>query len=163
MARPVSYPFARLMRQVTGRLARNQRGSVIIELAFIAPILATMIVGVVDLSAAYGRKLVLEQAAQRAVEKIMQTTGEDTVDDTIRNEAAAAAGIPVSQVTVTFTMTCAGTVTNYATECADTSTQVRYIELSLWDTYTPIIPATFTGMNSDGTYTLTAKNGIRTQ
>ena len=153
----------RLAHNLPRKLARNQRGSVIIELAFIAPILATMIVGVVDLSAAYSRKLVLEQAAQRAVEKIMQTTGEDTVDDTIRNEAAAAAGIPVSQVSVTFTMTCAGTVTDYATECANSATQVRYIELSLWDTYTPIIPATFTGMNSDGTYTLTAKNGIRTQ
>ena len=153
----------RLFRRPMRNLARNQRGSVIIELAFIAPILATMIVGIVDLSAAYGRKLVLEQAAQRAVEKIMQTTGEDTVDDTIRNEAAAAAGIPVSQVTVAFTMTCAGVVTNYATQCTDNTTEVRYIEISLWDTYTPIIPATFTGMNSDGTYTLTATNGIRTQ
>ena len=153
----------RLARNVPLNLARNQRGSVIIELAFIAPILATMIVGVVDLSAAYGRKLVLEQAAQRAVEKIMQTTGEDTVDATIRNEAAAAAGIPVSQVTVSFTLTCNGVSTDYATKCADASTAVRYIEISLWDTYTPIIPATFTGMNSDGTYTLTAKNGIRTQ
>ena len=153
----------RLADNLPRKLARNQRGSVIIELAFIAPILATMIVGIVDLSAAYGRKLVLEQAAQRAVEKIMQTTGEDTVDDTIRNEAAAAAGIPVSQVSVAFTMTCAGVSTNYATQCTDNSTEVRYIEISLWDTYTPIIPATFTGMNSDGTYTLTAKNGIRTQ
>jgi Flp pilus assembly protein TadG len=153
----------RLARNVPLHLARNQRGSVIIELAFIAPILATMIVGVVDLSAAYGRKLVLEQAAQRAVEKIMQTTGEDTVDATIRNEAAAAAGIPVSQVTVAFTMTCNGVSTNYATQCADNSTEVRYIEISLWDKYTPIIPATFAGMNSDGTYTLTATNGIRTQ
>ena len=153
----------RLAHNVPRKLARDQRGSVIIELAFIAPILATMIVGIVDLSAAYGRKLVLEQAAQRAVEKIMQTTGEDTVDDTIRNEAAAAAGIPVSQVSVAFTMTCAGVSTNYATQCTDNSTEVRYIEISLWDTYTPIIPATFTGMNSDGTYTLTAKNGIRTQ
>ncbi len=153
----------RLAHNLSRKLARNQRGSVIIELAFIAPILATMIVGVVDLSAAYGRKLVLEQAAQRAVEKIMQTTGEDTVDATIRNEAAAAAGIPVSQVTVAFTMTCAGVSADYATQCTDNTTEVRYIEISLWDTYTPIIPATFTGMNSDGTYTLTAKNGIRTQ
>jgi Flp pilus assembly protein TadG len=57
----------RFIRRPMRNLASNQRGSVIIELAFIAPILATMIVGVVDLSAAYGRKLVLEQAAQRAV------------------------------------------------------------------------------------------------
>ena len=40
-----------LAHNLPRKLARNQRGSVIIELAFIAPILATMIVGVVDLSA----------------------------------------------------------------------------------------------------------------
>ena len=131
----------RLAHNLPRKLTRNQRGGVIIELAFIAPILATMIVGIVDHSAAYGRKLVLEQAAQRAVEKIMQTTGESTVDDTVRNEAAAAAGIPVSQVTVAFTMTCAGAPADYTTQCTDNSTEVRYIEISLWDTYTPDHPS----------------------
>ena len=145
------------------RLRSDERGAAVIELALIAPVLATMTVGVLDLSTAFSRKLALEQAAQRGVEKVMQTTGELKVEDTMANEAALAAGVPVSQVTVTFTMTCAGVSTDPNTECADESTEVRYTELSIWDTFTPISPVRFAGMQSDGTYKLTAKQGIRTK
>ena len=145
------------------RLRYDERGAAVIELALVAPILATLTVGVLDLSNAFSRKLALEQAAQRGVEKVMQTTGELKVEDTMANEAASAAGVPVSQVTVTFTMTCAGVSTDPTTECADNSTEVRYTELNIWDTYTPIIPVQFAGMQSNGTYRLTARQGIRTQ
>ena len=46
-----------------------------------------MVVGIVDMSNAFSRKLALEQGAQRAIEKIMQTTADDTVEDTFKNEA----------------------------------------------------------------------------
>jgi len=57
-----------------GKLFRNDRGAAIIELALVAPVLALMTIGIVDMSNAYSRKLGLEQGAQRAIEKIMQTT-----------------------------------------------------------------------------------------
>ena len=152
-----------MIRRFLKRLRRDDRGAAVIELALVAPILATMTVGVIDLSTAFSRKLALEQAAQRGVEKVMQTTGELKVEDTMANEAATAAGVPVSQVTVTFTMSCAGVSADPNTECADDSTEVRYTELSIWDTFTPIIPVRFAGMQSDGTYKLTAKQGIRTK
>ncbi|MEO7410096.1 MAG: TadE/TadG family type IV pilus assembly protein [Sphingomicrobium sp.] len=144
-------------------LRSDERGAAVIELALVAPILATMTIGVIDLSNAFSRKLALEQAAQRGVEKVMQTTGELKVEDTMANEASTAANVPVSQVTVTFTMTCNGVATAASTECADDSTEVRYTELNIWDTYTPVIPFKFAGMQSDGTYRLTAKQGIRTK
>ena len=153
-----------MIRRMLNRLRCDNRGAAIIELALVAPILATMTVGIIDLSNGFSRKLVLEQAVQRAVEKIMQTTGEETVDDTIRNEASTAAGVPVDNVTVTYTLTCAGVLqADYATECANNNTEVRYIEISIWDTYTPMIPVRLAGMQSNGTYKLTAKEGIRTQ
>ena len=71
------------------RLRSDERGAAVIELALIAPVLATMTVGVLDLSTAFSRKLALEQAAQRGVEKVMQTTGELKVEDTMANEAAS--------------------------------------------------------------------------
>ena len=49
---------------------RDERGASIIELALVAPVLASMLVGMVDLSRAYSYKLKLEQAAQRAIEKV---------------------------------------------------------------------------------------------
>ena len=55
------------------KLHADQRGAAVIELAMIAPILAMMVIGIVDMSNGYSRKLALEQGAQRAVEKIMQT------------------------------------------------------------------------------------------
>src|SRR3954466_177740 len=69
------------------RLLKSERGAAVIELALVAPILALLTIGMVDLSNAYSRKLALEQGAQRAVEKIMQTTEDTTVEDTLTTEA----------------------------------------------------------------------------
>ncbi len=69
------------------RVLLNQSGSIIIELAIVAPIIALLAIGAVDLSNAYSRKLALEQGAQRAIEKIMQTTDVDTVEGTLTSEA----------------------------------------------------------------------------
>ena len=71
--------------------ASDSRGTATIELAIFAPVLATMVIGVVDMSMAYGRKLSIEQAAQRSIEKVMQTTGSSTPDETIISEAATQA------------------------------------------------------------------------
>lgn len=153
-----------MIRRLINRLRQDERGAAIIELALVAPILAAMTVGVIDLSQGFSRKLVLEQAAQRSVEKVMQTTGEQSVDDTIKGEAAEAAGIPTSQVTVTYVLTCNGvTQADYATECVDDRTEVRYMSVSVWDTYAPMFPIRMSGMQSNGTYKLVATTGIRTQ
>src|SRR3982751_4872254 len=73
-----------MLRQ--SNLGANEAGAAIIELALIAPIFALMTIGVVDISNAYSRKLQAEQGAQRAVEKIMQTTQDDTVENTLKTE-----------------------------------------------------------------------------
>ena len=69
------------------RLVADEAGAAVIELALVAPVLALMTIGVVDISNAYGRKLALEQGAQRAIEKVMQTTGSTTVETTLKTEA----------------------------------------------------------------------------
>ena len=48
--------------------------------------LALLTIGVVDISNGFSRKLQLEQGVQRAVEKVMQTTGVLSVEDTIARE-----------------------------------------------------------------------------
>ena len=50
-------------------LARDTRAAAVIELALVAPILATMVIGATEISAGYSARLQLEQAAQRIVEK----------------------------------------------------------------------------------------------
>jgi len=59
-----------------------------IELALFAPILATLVIGVIDMSMAFGRKLAVEQAAQRAIEKVMNGQADKSTVAALKTEAA---------------------------------------------------------------------------
>ena len=155
------------------QLARDRSGTATIELALCAPILATMVIGISDISIAYGKKLELEQAAQRAMEKVMQTTGAETPVDTIKKEAVfqyngndsdgacvLTAPITTANVTVSYSLTCDGTVTDYAEDCAEGQLEVRYITAEVTDTYTPIFNLHF-GTNEEGNYHLKGMAGVR--
>ena len=172
------------MKRNMQKLLSNERGAAIIELAIIAPIFALMTIGVIDMSNAYSRKLGLEQGAQRAIEKIMQTTQGATVEDTLKNEAVCQVNgtnadgtcktspITAANVTVTFRLECTnadGTVDVFtdagaATDCASNQTEAQYVSVSVTDKYTPMFPVHFAGLDSsDGTYHISATAGMRTQ
>lgn len=170
-------------------LANDQRGAAIIELALIAPIMGLTVIGIIDLSNAYSRKLALEQGAQRAIEKIMQTTEDDTVEGTLKTEAVCQVNgmtstgvckttpIAASDVTVTWRLECrdasnaiVGTQTSTDPVAFDLLTcassaqkEGRYIEVLVTDKYTPMFPVHFSALNADNTYHLSATAGMRTQ
>lgn len=177
-----------MMRRILTRLRSDESGAAVIELAIIAPIFALMTIGVVDMSNAMGRKLALEQGAQRAIERVMQTTGTTTVESTIKNEAVCqvngvnsdgtckASPISVSNVTVTYRLECtdsSGAITSQTSTDSDTFddfycatgtvTEAKYIQVSLTDKYTPLFPIHFGTFNSDGTYHISATAGMRTK
>ena len=152
------------MSIVKRNLFCNDRGAAVIELALIAPVLALMTIGVIDVSQAFSRKLVLEQAAQRAVEKVMQTTGSTTPEGTIKAEAAAQAGVAESDVTVSYRLECDGEkVDDFNTKCADDEVEARYLMVSVNGTYTPMFPAHFFSDDTDKIYHMTAIAGVRTK
>jgi Flp pilus assembly protein TadG len=170
-------------------LASDKRGAVIIELAIVAPVLALMVVGMVDVSNAFSRKLALEQGAHRAIEKIMQTTGDTTVGLALANEAVCqvngtdSAGvcktspITLANVTVTYRLECkttAGVVTTViktdaaqfdALLCANNGVdrEARYVQVAITDKYTPMMKIKFSGIDADGTYHVSATAGTRVQ
>lgn len=174
-------------------LLKSEQGAAVIELALVAPILALLTIGIVDMANAYSRKLALEQGAQRAVEKIMQTTEDDTVENTLATEAICQVNgvnsdgtckttpITATDVTVTWRRECtdsAGTRTQapgspYSTSAdfdlaangcpGGTVREADYIQVALTDKYTPMFPIHFSGYNADGTYHLSATAGVRTQ
>jgi len=177
-----------MMSGLLKRLRSDERGAAIIELAIIAPVFALMTVGIVDMSNAFGRKLALEQGAQRAIEKVMQTTGETDVADTIKTEAVCqingvnpdssckSSPITADDVTVTYRLECTdsgGAITNQTSTdaaafddfyCATgTVTEAKYIQVAIVDTYTPLFPIHFAAINGDGTYHLSAIAGMRTK
>jgi len=152
------------MRNFLSRLKHSCCGVATIELALYAPILATLTIGVVDMSNAFGRKLALEQATQRAIERVMQTTADTTVEQTIKDEAADQANVPEDQVTVTYRLECDQVVVDdYEASCDVSQDEARYLMVTVTDSYTPMFPVHFAGINDDGTYHIRATSGMRTQ
>jgi Flp pilus assembly protein TadG len=148
------------------RLREDNSGVAVLELALAAPILALMMIGVADLSNAYSRKLQLEQAAQRSIEKIMQTTAETTPDATLQAEAVAQAGmgLTTSDVTVTYSLYCDMVKAASADgNCDPGKKESRYIEVTVVDDYTPMFPLHFAPITADGKYIIRAVAGMRTQ
>lgn len=170
-------------------LHRNESGAAVIEMALVAPVLALVTIGIIDMSNAYSRKLGLEQGAQRAIEKIMNTTENATVESTLATEAVCqvngtttsngvttcnSSPITTSNVTVTWRLDCTtGTTTvsqsttnsatydGYVASC--TGTKAGYVQVTVTDTYAPLFPVHFSAFNSgDSTYHLSATAGMRT-
>ena len=169
------------------RLLANDRGAAVIEMALIAPVLALGVIGIIDVSNAYSRKLALEQGAQRAVEKIMNTTETATVEATLANEVQCQVNgsttsggnttcntSPTQNITVTWQLNCTvgGTMTSQSTTVSATydvwvqacaGTKAGYVQVTVTDKYSPLFPIHFAAFNTnDSTYHLAATAGVRT-
>lgn len=154
-------------------LRSDQRGASVVELALAAPILASLLVGMTDISRAYSMKLRLEEAAQRAIETVQQQTrsaNNYTALSTEASNAATAAGYSGSTVTVTYTLYCNGTSHSSTTGAAITSscnsgeTYARYVTVNISNSYTPMFTDTyFPNRNGNGTVTVSGYAGIRVQ
>lgn len=147
-------------------LWRERAGNVTIELGLLAPILAAMLIGLIDLSTAYSDKLRLEQIAQRAIEKVMQNSFLPSQVATLETEAETAAGAG-SDATVTYWLECNAVrmtgASAYATGCPEGEQYARYVQISITKDYTPLILSSFGGADMDGNITLTGVAGIRIQ
>jgi Flp pilus assembly protein TadG len=154
-------------------LREDVRGSTIVELAIVAPILATFVIGMTDFSRGYSLKLQVEQAAQRSIEKAMQGKKKLSLYQTLKAEAAAAADVAESAVTVKYWLECNGVSQNTSTAtmdsdfenkvCGSGQTYARYVTVSIDKTFTPLFSTKWAGSNADGTYTINGKAGLRVQ
>ena len=143
-------------------LARDKRGTAVVELAVVAPMIALLTVGIVDMSNGFSRKLKIEQAAQRSIEKIMNTSASDTIENTLAAEAADQADVPLTNVTVTYRLECDGAATD-AAECTEDQVTSQWITVTVVDRYEPLFSRHFAGISGDGTYHLSATAGVRIQ
>lgn len=147
-------------------LARDAAGTVTIELALLAPIFATMLIGLVDLSTTFSDRLRLEQVANRIIEKVQQTSFTTGMESALETEAETAAGTG-SDADLTFWLECDGVKMTggsaYTNGCSSGQAYARYVQLDVQKTITPIILTRFSGSNTDGTITVHGKAGIRIQ
>jgi Flp pilus assembly protein TadG len=142
-----------------------ERGNSVIELGFVAPILATIIIGTVDLSMAYSAELALEQAAQRTIERVQANTYNTGLNPSLKTEAEAAAGAG-STATVSAWLECSdnGTKLDFTTgDCSNTEPFARHVELQVQAPFNPMFGRFFPGAGANGTVTLVATAGVRVQ
>ena len=148
-------------------LARDSAGTATIELALLAPVLAAMLIGLIDIGSSYSDKLRLEQVAQRTIEKVQATTFTVTMQTALETEAETAAGAG-SDATLTYWLECDGTKMTgssaYTAGCANGQAYARYVQLAIEKDISPLIVGPFfSNVNSDGTVTVHGKAGIRIQ
>jgi Flp pilus assembly protein TadG len=153
------------------KLARDDSGASIIEMGLMLPILASLLIGMIDISRAYSSKLLLEQAAYRAIEKVQQYQTTDSTYATLKNEAGSAArasgftAVTDNDVVIDYWLECNGArAATYASVCPSGQTYARWITVDITGKFTPMFASRrWPGSNSDGTYTLHGKAGLRTQ
>ncbi|MGI8705611.1 MAG: TadE/TadG family type IV pilus assembly protein [Sphingomicrobium sp.] len=145
------------------RLFADERGNSFIEMALVAPLLAVLLFGMVDISRAYSDDLLLEQVAQRTVERIQQSGFEPSHKSTLEAEATAAAGAG-SAADVAFVLECNGATQSWTSTCTTGQAYARYVAVSVTRPFTPMFGTKyFPGANDDGTVTLEGEAGIRIQ
>jgi len=122
-------------------LGRDERGVSVVELGFLAPILALLATGVMDLSKGLSERFSLQQAVNRSLELVQSRPAvadenENEVSyEFVKTEALKAAGTG-AQVTLTLWRECDGvTATPYADSCPSTQDQARYLRIRITKNY----------------------------
>lgn len=160
------------MMKKLAHLVRDERGTSVTELALLAPILASLVIGMTDLSLAYSAKLQLEQAAQRSIEKAMNGKKEAALFETLLTEATEAADVEEDAVEVSYWLECDGVSQNtspatmeadYGKVCADTEAYARYVNVRIEKDFEPTFSTEWLGANTDGSFTLVGEAGVRVQ
>ena len=167
------------------RLAADERGTSVIELAIVAPVLSLITVGIIDISNGYSRRMELVQAVSRTAElvavnnfKIPKKADGSPDFSAFKADAAAAAGVEVDQVEVIRWLECNGVEQDdYDGVCepedpaacdgddppADCNPVIaRYVQIRIDDSFRPMFGAYF-ARNADGTFPLWAEAAVRVQ
>lgn len=130
--------MARVIRSWLKALRRDDRGLSVVEFGLAAPFLGLLVVGISDYSRAIAARFALEQAANRTLEMAAVGSGA-TKFDYLKPEAAAAAGVPESAVTLTVWLECDGVKQgSYDNVCGNTQSLTRYVQIAINSTYTPL-------------------------
>lgn len=149
---------------MTGRrILADQRGNSLIEMALAAPLLAALLIGMVDISRAYSARLLLEQVAQRTIERVQQSGFQTSQESALEAEAAAAAGAG-SAANLSFVLECDGAAQSWTSNCTAGQSYARYVSVTITRPFTPMFGTQyFPGANNDGTVTVRGEAGIRVQ
>ena len=121
------------------RLGVHERGAGVIEFALVVPVLAFILLGVVDVSMGFAFKIGLERSAARAMELVTAKGNVGTSYEYIRAEAATASGQPLQNVTLDNWLECDGTrQSSMDVVCANGTQIARYVSIAIGGTFHPL-------------------------
>ncbi len=127
-------------RKLLARLARDERGAMLIETAFIAPVLILMSLGAFQVSQVVARQTELQEAAAQAASIAMAAAPDTAAKRTVvKNVIVAQTGLAAEKVTVSEKFRC-GTDTTFvdsASLCVGVKV-ANYVLIQIDDTYTPL-------------------------
>ena len=145
------------------RLRADEDGISIVELAIGAPVLAIMIIGIGDLGRGFSQRYFLQQAANRTLELAHQGTSGANYNHLIL-EAATAANVPETNVTLTQWLECSGTMKAFDSFCDPGQTVARFVRINIRDSFKPLFgTAGYPDVQSDGTVRIEAMATLRVQ
>lgn len=180
--------MARSSTNMLRALKSDERGTGIVELALIAPVLALLTVGIIDLSKGITRRAELHQAVHRTLEKAAAknfaapaSSGKPDYSY-LKSETAKTAGVTEDDVTVEVWLECDGEeqaeygttcppLTDPPAECADpnppadvkcTPITARYLQVRVDSSFSPSFGAVVSP-EADGTFPLWAEAAVRIQ
>lgn len=140
------------------KILRNNDGTSTLELALVFPIGMFLMLGTVDTSMGFAEKLRVEAAAGRAAEQITAFSRVKTDYTASRAEAAEAANVAVSDVTVTYWLECNNVVqSSFTASCTNNSAQIaRFVKVAISGKFKPTL-------NFDGFLTTDAGGFVRVE
>lgn len=138
---------------MTRSLLKCERGNSFIELAFAAPLLVALLLGMVDISRAVSTKLQVVQVAQRTVERVQRSNFQYSDLAALKTEAEAAAGSG-AVATAEAWLECGSSTSkiSFSSSCSSGQAYARFVSISVTKPFTPIFtPQYFAGVVIDGT------------
>ena len=125
MARPAQ-------QSLLSSLMRDSAGTGVMELGLAMPILLMLLLGTIDASRMIAAKIDMEQAAQRTTDFALAKRPNSSNGTYLQAEAASAAGVPTSDVTVDIFLECDGVrQTDFSVACTTGQSQARYASVTI--------------------------------
>lgn len=154
----------------------DEQGASIIEMAFVAPILAGLVIGMSDLARAYSTTLQIEQAAQRSIEMVenqkTRLTSYNTMLTTEASSAMSDAGFSTGNtITPDSWLECSSNGTTWTRQsdfngsCPNAGdTVTRYVSVRIQRKFTPFFPSrAWPGADANGDLTIAGYSEVRIQ
>lgn len=122
-------------------LACDRHGSVVIETAFVVPVLAILALGGFEASRIVSRQVELQTAASEAASIVLASPPEEAAErDTIEDVVEASTALADDEVIFVHLFRCgsANTLVTDSDTCATADDISEFIQITMTDSYTPI-------------------------